>query len=164
MHNSIELLSDIVLKALLAKWSESQLQNSDVIEFRKLLWLQYLLVTGLEIALTIHVAYVHRQSAKNASSWSRTAVGLENFIQTSGCGFNRPLWTLVYNCKKLHEFFDEYFCYLFGVCNNQINKSQKISTCYVKYVLFILEKTKQKGSIDFFGPSRVKNGERAANL
>ena len=39
----------------------------------------------------------------------------------------------------------------------QIKKSQKISTSYVIYVLFILEKIKQKGSIDPFGSSRVKN-------
>ena len=39
----------------------------------------------------------------------------------------------------------------------KINKSQKISTCYVKYVLLILEKKqKRKGLIDLFGPSRVK--------
>ena len=35
----------------------------------------------------------------------------------------------------------------------KINKSQNISACYAN--LFILEKTKQKGSIDPFGPSRV---------
>ena len=39
----------------------------------------------------------------------------------------------------------------------KINKGQKISAFYVKYVLFILEKTKQKGSIDPFGPFRVNS-------
>ena len=41
-------------------------------EFRKRLCLVYLLVTGLEIALTTFVACVQHQSAKNASHWRRT--------------------------------------------------------------------------------------------
>ena len=38
----------------------------------------------------------------------------------------------------------------------KISRSQKISTCYAMHVLFVLEKTKQKGSIDPFGSYRVK--------
>ena len=57
-------------------------------EFRKRLGLLYLLVTGLEIVLTMFVAYVQHQSAKTASDWSGTAVCFGSFIQTSGCGVN----------------------------------------------------------------------------
>ena len=54
------------------------------------------------------------------------------------------------------NFFIKSLRYWNGVCNNKISKSQKISTCYEMYILFIFEKTKQKGSIEPFGSSRVK--------
>ena len=119
LAHDLELLCDIALKALFAKWFESQLKNFDGMKFRKRLWLLYLLATGLETALSMFVAYVQHQSANNASYWSRTAVCFGCFIQTSGCGVNRPLWALAYNCKKLHEFFIKFFCYLFEMSNNQ---------------------------------------------
>ena len=55
--------------------------------------------------------------------------------------------------------FSSNFCVIQLECViTQIKKSQKISTSYVIYVLFILEKIKQKGSIDPFGSSRVNDG------
>ena len=39
----------------------------------------------------------------------------------------------------------------------KIKRSQKISTSYAMCILFIFEKTKQKGSIDPFRSSRVKS-------
>ena len=61
------------------------------------------------------------------------------------------LWRI--NGKSCTNFFVTYL----GCVITKINKSQKISACFVKYVLFILEKTKQKRSIDPFG-SKVKKG------
>ena len=111
-------------------------------EFRKRLWLLYLLVIGLEIVLTMLVAYVQHQSSKNASKWRRTAICFGSFLQTSVCGVNLPLWALAYTWKKLHEFFITYLeCVI-----TRISKSQKISACYVKYVLCLFKKkTMQNG-------------------
>ena len=57
-------------------------------EFRKRLWLLYLLVTDLEIALTMFMAYFQHQSAKHASNGRKTAVCFESFLQTTGSGVN----------------------------------------------------------------------------
>ena len=89
MHNNLELLCDIVLKALFAKWFESQLKKIPMVwNSEKRLLLMYLLVTRLKIVFTMFVAYVQHQSAKNSSNWSSTAVCFGSFIQTSGCGVN----------------------------------------------------------------------------
>ena len=88
MHNNLELLSDIVLKALFAKWFESQLKKLRWYGIQKTFMVTLLLVTGLEIVLTMFVAYVQHQSGKKAPNWSRTAVCFERFIQASGCGVN----------------------------------------------------------------------------
>ena len=86
------------------------------------------LVTGLESILTMFVAYVQHQSAKNSSNWSRTAACFGIFIQTSGREVN---W------KKFYEFLSNlYVTYLWCVITTT-NKSQNISAYYVKYVLFI---------------------------
>ena len=53
VHGNLELLCDIVLKALFAKWFESQLKKLRCYGMQK----TFLLVSGLEIALTF-VAYV----------------------------------------------------------------------------------------------------------
>ena len=125
-------------------------------EFRKRLWLLYVLVSGLEIVLTMFVANVQHQSAKNASNWSRTAVCFRSFIQTSSCGVNWLLWALADKWKNCTNFLLKFFITYLGCVIIKTNQRKKISTCYVKYAMFILEKTKQKGSIDSFGPSRVK--------
>ena len=53
--------------------------------------------------------------------------------------------------------FSSIFCVIQLECVIiKIKRSQKISTSYVMYILFIVEKTKQKGSIDPFGSSRIK--------
>ena len=131
-------------------------KNSDAMEFRKCLWLRYLLVTDLETALTMFAAYVQHQYAKNLSNWNRTAVCFKSFSQTSGCGVNWPLWALAYNCKNCTNFLSNFFNAYLGCVIAKVNKSQKISTCFFKYVLFIFEKTKQKESIDPFASFRVK--------
>ena len=56
------------------------------------------------------------------------------------------LWRII--GKNCENFLSNFFVTYLGCVMTKINKSQKISTCYVKYVLFIIEKTKQKGSID----------------
>ena len=61
---------------------------------------------------------------------------------------------MAYNRKNFTNFLSIFFVVVYlGCVITKINKSQNISACYVRYVLFILEKTKQKGSIDPFGPS-----------
>ena len=57
MDNSLELLCDIALKALFAKWFEDQLKKLRCYGIQKTFMLLYLLVTGLEIALIVFVAY-----------------------------------------------------------------------------------------------------------
>ena len=62
------------------------------------------------------------------------------------CGPLTPLG-LAYNCKKLDEYFIEFFVTYLACVITKINKSQKISTCYVKYVSFISEKKSRKGRL-----------------
>ena len=66
-----------------------------------------------------------------------------------------PFGLLRIIAKNYTNFWANFFVTYLRCVITKINKIQKILTCYVKYVLFILEKTKQKGSIDPFGPSRV---------
>ena len=63
------------------------------------------------------------------------------------------LWRMT--AKNCTKFLSNFFVTYLGCLTIKINKSQTISTCYVQYVLLFLKKTKQKGSIDPFGPSRV---------
>ena len=63
------------------------------------------------------------------------------------------LWRITW--KNYANFLSNFFVAYLGYVIIKINKSQKISACYVKYILFALQKIKQKGSIDPFGPSRV---------
>ena len=118
-------------------------------EFRKRLWLLYLLVNGLKIVLTMFAAYVQHQSGKNASNWSRTAASFRSLIRTSGCGVNWPLRTLAYKWKKLREFCIEFFCYLFGVCNNQKKQKPKKSQPAMASMSCLFWKKQS------FGPSRA---------
>ena len=68
-----------------------------------------------------------------------------------------PLDFRVYLEKNCTNFLWNVFVTYLMCAITKINKSQKISTCYVKYVLLILEKKqKRKGLIDLFGPFRVK--------
>ena len=121
----------------------------------------YLLVTGLEIALTMFVAYVQHQAAKNASNWRKTAESFGSFYKKVDVGSIDPFasaynWLSRKTAKNSTKFLSNFFVTCLRCVMTKINKSQKISTCYVKYVLFISEKTKQKELIDPFGPSRVK--------
>ena len=74
----------------------------------------YLYVTGLEIALTMLVAYVQHQSAKNASNWNRTAECFRTFIQTSGGESIDPfgLWRI--NAKNCTKFLSNSFVTYLG--------------------------------------------------
>ena len=47
------------------------------------------------------------------------------------------LWQI--NGKNCTNFLSNFFVTYMGCVITKINKSQKISACYVKYVLFILE-------------------------
>ena len=75
-------------KHFLQSGLKASLKNSNGMELRKRLCLRYLLVTFLEIVLTMFGAYVQQQSAKNALNWNRTAVCFVSVLQTSGCGVN----------------------------------------------------------------------------
>ena len=88
-------------------------------KFRKRLWLLHLLVTGLEIALTMFEAYVQHQPAKHASNWRRTALYvLEAFYEQVAEGSIDPFGFSRTTAKTCTNFF-RVFCNLFEVCNNQ---------------------------------------------
>ena len=156
MDNNLEFLSDIALKALFAKWFKSQVKKLRCYEIQKTFMVTAFIghwsgncshyVWGICSTPTCEACV---KLEKNC------AVCFGSFLRTSGWGVNWPLWVFAYNCKNLHEFFSSFFVTYLRCVITKINKSQKISTCCVKYVLFILEKTKQKGSIDPYGPSRV---------
>ena len=97
------ILCDIVLKALFLSGLKPSSKNFDVMEFRKRLWLLYLLVTGLEIALTMSVEYVQNQSAKNNQIGVELLYASKALYKLLAVGL--PLRALAYKRKNLHEFF-----------------------------------------------------------
>ena len=145
------------LKHFLQSELKARSKNSNGMEFKKRIWLLYLLDTGLEIALTMFVVYMF-----NTNLQRMRHIG-EELLYVLGALYKQVAVGLIYpfgltritaknGTNVLSKFF---FTYLECVIA-EINKNQKISAWYVKYVLFILEKTKQKGLIDPLGSSGVK--------
>ena len=103
------------------------------------------------------VVCAHHQCVKNASCWNRTnflGVLCKKVAEGSIDSFGS--WR---NTGQKNTVFSSKFCVIQLECViTNLKKSQKISTFYVivRYLLFILEKTKQKGSIVPFASSRVK--------
>ena len=67
-----------------------------------------------------------------------------------------PFGLLRITAKNFTHILSNFLVNYLGCVITKINKCQKISACFVNYVLFILENTKQKGLIDSFGLFRIK--------
>ena len=81
---------------------------------------------------------------------------LEALYKQVAVGSTKPfgLWRI--NGKNCKNFLLGFFVTYLWCVITKINESQRISACYVKHVLFNLEKTKPKGSFDPFEPFRDK--------
>ena len=84
-------------------------------EFRKRLWLLYLLVTGLEIALTLFVAYFQHQSARMHQIRVELLHVSEAFYKQVVVGSIDPfgLWRI--NGKNCKNFLSNFLLLIWGV-------------------------------------------------
>ena len=113
---------DIVWEARFAKWFKNQLKTLPRYGIQKRLWLLYLLVTNVEIALTMFVARVQHQPAKNASNWSTVELlyALDALYKQVAVG-SIDLWHVT--GKNRTNFLTKFFVAYVGCVLIKINKS-----------------------------------------
>ena len=120
-------------------------------EFRKRLWLNCIYLSLVRKLFSLCLCPVFTTSLQRIGV--ELLYVLEALYIQVAVGSIDPFGLLRITRKNCTNFLSNFFVTYLGCVITKINKSQKISACHVKYVLFILEK--QNGSVNPFRSSRV---------